>query len=400
MGDIGMAAFSVFFMQSPSFLAHQRPFGEGHGRSNCASLSGIAKIPSGNQIRDMLDPASPALLHPVFAETAGQLRRIDGGLDVFRRLGVRVLIALGGTEYHCFRNIHCSHCSARARGKSGREYYHSMLAATLVAPGHDKVIPLEPEFIVPQDGAEKQDCENMAAKRWLATHGQRYAALDPVYLGDDLFSRQPLCQAVLDTGGHFLFVCKPSSHPLIQEYLTGAGLPVLEQAVKRGKQRFVHRYRWLHDVPLRDGRDALRVNWFEIEIINARGEITYRNSFVTDLPVGPDNVVELAACGRARWKIENETFNVLKNKGYNLEHGFGHGKQNLSALLVSLNLLAFAIHTICDIGDELWRAARAKLGPRYNFFSKLAAITTYLIFPSWDDLLLTLAFAKPPPIPP
>ena len=77
------------------------------------------------------------------------------------------------------------------------EYYHSMLAATLVAPGHDKVIPLEPEFINPQDGAEKQDCENMAAKRWLATHAQCYAELDPVYLGDDLFSRQPLCQAVL-----------------------------------------------------------------------------------------------------------------------------------------------------------------------------------------------------------
>jgi hypothetical protein len=89
----------------------------------------------------------------------------------------------------------------------------------------DKVIPLEPEFIVPQDGAEKQDCENMAAKRWLATHGQRYQALDPIYLGDDLFSRQPLCQAVLDIGGHFLFVCKPSSHPLIQEYLIGADLP-------------------------------------------------------------------------------------------------------------------------------------------------------------------------------
>jgi len=142
------------------------------------------------------------------------------------------------------------------------------------------------------------------------------------------------------------------------------------------------------------------VNWFEIEIINANGETTYRNSFVTDLPVGLDHVVELAACGRARWKIENETFNVLKNKGYNLEHSFGHGKKNLAAILVSLNLLAFAVHTICDIGDELWRAARAKLGPRYNFFSKLAAITTFLIFPSWDDLLLTLAFAKPPPIPP
>jgi hypothetical protein len=400
MADVGMAAFSVFFMQSPSFLSHQRYFEAGHGRSNCTSLFGITKIPSDNHIRDLLDPASPALLLPVFAATVGHLEGIGGGLDMFRRLGGHVLIALDGTEYHCSRKIHCQHCSTRARGQSGTEYYHAMLAATLVAPGHDKVVPLEPEFIVPQDGAEKQDCENRAAKRWLSAHSQRYAPLDPVYLGDDLFSRQPLCQAVLDAGGHFIFVCKPSSHPLIQEYLTGAEVAVLEQTVRRGKQRFTHRYRWLRDVPLRDGRDALTVNWFEIEIINARGETTYRNSFVTDLPVGADNVVELAACGRARWKIENETFNVLKNKGYNLEHSFGHGKNNLAAILVSLNLLAFAMHTVCDIGDELWRNARAKLGPRYNFFHKLAAITTYLIFPSWDDLLLTLAFAKPPPVPP
>jgi hypothetical protein len=187
----------------------------GAGRSNCAGLFGIAKIPCDNHIRDMLDPASPVLLRPVFAETVDQLQRIDGGLDVFRRLGGRVLIALDGTRCHCSRKIPCQHCLTRIRGNGGTEYYHAMLAATLVAPGHDRVVPLEPEFIVLQDRAEKQDCENMAAKHWLATYGQRYAALDAVYLGDDLFSRQPLCQAVLDAGGHFIFVCKPSSHPLI-----------------------------------------------------------------------------------------------------------------------------------------------------------------------------------------
>jgi len=400
MGDIGMAAFSVFFMQSPSFLAHQRQFEAGHGRSNCTSLFGIAKIPSDNHIRAMLDPADPALLHPAFAENIDRLQRTSGGLDVFRRLGGRLLIALDGTEYHCSKKIRCPTCSTRLRGKGETEYYHAMLAATLVAPGHDKVVPLEPMFIVPQDGAEKQDCENMAAKRWLALHGPRYAALGAVYLGDDLFSRQPLCQAVKDAGGHFIFVCKPASHPLIQEYLTGVDVPTLEQPVKRGRQRFIHRYRWLNDVPLRDGRDAMTVNWFEIEIVNPNGEVTYRNSFVTDLPLGRDSVAELATCGRARWKIENETFNVMKTKGYNLEHSFGHGKQNLASVLVSLNLLAFAMHTVCDIADELWLAARAALGPRYNFFSKLAAITVYLIFDSWHDLLLTLAFKKPPPVPP
>ena len=462
MADIGMGAFSAFFMQSPSFLAHQRQLAEGYGRSNLESLFGITRIPTDNYIREMLDPASPDLLHPVFDEVAAQLQHLEGGLDTFRRLGNHVLIALDGTEYHCSEKIHCPDCSTRTHGKeeaekvesteepektektekaadtvmnndnanvtdantktktntktnkkgarknskNGKkntertEYFHSMLAATIVAPGHDKVIPLVPEFMTPQDGALKQDCENRAAKRWLASHGQSYADLNPVYLGDDLFSRQPLCEAVLAAGGHFLFVCKPSSHPLIQEYVTGIDLPRVENKVRRGKTHVIHRYRWLNDVPLRDGKDALLVNWLEIEIVNPDGKVTYRNSFITDLPVGPNNVADLAACGRARWKIENETFNVLKTKGYNLEHNFGHGKQNLASILVLLNLLAFAFHTLCDIGDELWRAARAKQGPRYNFFAKLAGITAFLIFSSWRELLLTIAFAQPPPLPP
>src|SRR6267142_1242739 len=223
MRDIGMAAFSVFFMQSPSFLAHQRRLEHGHGRSNCASLFEITRIPSDNHIRDMLDAAA--------------LEGMTGGLESFRRLGDHVLIALDGTEYFCSKTIHCQHCSTRLRGKDGKEYFHAMLGVALVAPGHDKVIPLEAEFIAPQDGAEKQDCENAAAKRWLASHGPRYARLNPIYLGDDLFSRQPLCEAVRQLGGHFIFVCKPSSHPLIAEYTTGIDLATHQDIVKRGKKQ-------------------------------------------------------------------------------------------------------------------------------------------------------------------
>src|SRR5262249_7208054 len=149
--------------------------------------------------------------------------------------------------------IHCPNCSTRLRGKAGKEYFHAMLGATLVAPGHDKVVPLQPEFIVPQDGAEKQDCEN-AAKRWLDAHAAGYARLNPIYLGDDLFSRQPQCEAVLAAGSHFIFVCKPSSHPLIAEYLAGIELATRQDRVKRGKTHDIFRYRWLNDVPLRGGR--------------------------------------------------------------------------------------------------------------------------------------------------
>lgn len=396
MADFGMAAFASFFMQSPSFLAHQRRIEQGHGRSNCQSLFGMTRIPKDNQIRKMLDPASPALLFQVFRAIRSRLQQSAGLFEAFQRLGGHVLIALDGTEYFCSDNLHCENCSTRQRKNGKTEYFHAMLAATLVAPGHDKVIPLEPEFIVPQDGADKQDCENRAAKRWLAAHGPDYASLKPIYLGDDLFSRQPLCEAVQAVGGNFIFTCKPSSHPLIEEYIAGAELPSHEVTVKRGKSRVVQRYRWLCDVPLRDGKNANHVNWFEIEIADAAGKVTYRNSFVTDLSVDASNVAELSDCGRARWKIENETFNALKTKGYNLEHNFGHGKQNLSAVLATLNLLAFAMHTICDMTVELWRLARQKLGSRSQFFSMIAAATTLLFFPSWDECLQTIAFVSPP----
>ncbi len=399
MADIGLSAFSLFFLQSPSFLAHQRRLEEGQGRSNCQTLFGLERIPSDNHIRSMLDPARPAHFHPVFATVLAELEGA-GGLGAFRRLDGHVLIALDGTEYHCSNKVHCPNCSTRKRGKDKVEYFHAMVAATMVAPDHTRVVPLEPEFIVPQDGHEKQDCESRAVRRWLEAHGPRHARLKPVYLGDDLLSRQPICEAVLAVGGHFLFVCKPSSHPTIEQYLTGIKVPTLTRRVKRGRAVVEHRYRWLCDVPLRGDADALTANWLMIEIVDAAGDVTYRNSFITDLPVGPDSVIELAACGRARWKIENESFNVLKTSGYNLEHNFGHGKNNLSAVFVTLNLLAFACHTVCDLTEDIWRRAMEKMGARVRFFENLRAITNFLVFPTWDDLLSTLAFARPPPTAP
>ena len=152
-------------------------------------------------------------------------------------------------------------------------------------------------------------------------------------------------------------------------------------------------------LPIRDGKDALEVNWLEITIRDSNGKVTYRNSFITDLPVNADNVEDLAAAGRARWKIENETFNTLKTKGYHLEHNFGHGKNNLSAVLVTLNLIAFAIHLAAQLAYKTWKAAIEVAGSRVRFFNNLRALTAYLLFPSWDSLLKTLAFQVAPPLP-
>ena len=278
------------------------------------------------------------------------------------------------------------------------DYFHTVLAACIVKPGKNWVLPLRPEFVEPQEGYDKQDCESRALRRWLESNAARYSRLDPIYLGDDIYSKQPVCEAVRAVGAHFLFVCKPDSHKTTYEYLVGVEVPSLSKSVKRGKKRFTYTWRWMPGVPIRDGKDALEVDWLEIVIRDSNGKITYRNSFITDLSVNADNVEDLAA-GRARWKIENETFNTLKTKGYNLEHNFGHGKNNLSAVLATLNLIAFAIHLAAELADITWKAAIEAAGARVRFFGNLRALTAYLLFPSSDSLLETLAFRAPPPLP-
>jgi hypothetical protein len=220
MADIGLSAFSVFFMSSPSFLGHQRVLMEGHARSNCQTLFGMTAIPSDAYIRLMLDGAEPAAFDPLFFKTI----ETDGVLGPFQRLDGCILIALDGTEHFCSRKIHCPRCSTRRRADGGTEYFHAFLAASIVAPGHKPILPLPPEFLAPRDGAEKQDCERTAAKRWLARQGPMLARHRPVFLGDDLFACQPIAAAIQQAGGNFILTCKPFSHQTIAEYLDGVTL--------------------------------------------------------------------------------------------------------------------------------------------------------------------------------
>jgi len=114
----------------------------------------------------------------------------------------------------------------------------------------------------------------------------------------------------------------------VEEYITGVALESHTERVKHGRTWVTHRFRWISGVPLRDSKDALAVNWLEVEITDATGKLTYRNSFITDLAVDRNNAAERAAGGRARWKIENGSFNVMKTQGYNLEHSFGHARSH------------------------------------------------------------------------
>ena len=207
----------------------------------------------------MLDPVHPSHLQPAFDQSLDMLRRHDG-LRAFQRLGGRVLIALDGTEYFCSQKLGCPQCLTRRRVSGKTENYHAMLAATVVAPGHAMALPMMPEFIAPQDGAEKQDCERTAAKRWLTAHAKRLVDLRPIYLGDDLFACQPVAEAITAAGGDFLLTAKPASHKALYDFMQGATLDKHTATQKANGKRLTYRFRWFAGAPLRNGRDTMLVN--------------------------------------------------------------------------------------------------------------------------------------------
>ena len=220
-----------------------------------------------------------------------------------------------------------------------------------------------------------------------------------VVSGDDLYCRQPTCEAVLAQGCDFIFVCKPGSHKTLYDYLALSPIQEVTLLQGQGKKQRILCYRFANALPLRDGPDALTVNWCEIVERDAKGKTLYHNTFATNDRSGPasnlhlslQTVVRVATWGRARWKIENEGNNVLKTKGYNFEHNFGHGKRHLSTMLLSLMLLAFLFHTLFDLLDKRYQAIRTRLGPRSTFFGDLRTLTRFHLFDSWSQLLLFMA---------
>ena len=251
---------------------------------------------------------------------------------------------------------------------------------------------MPPEYIMPQDGHAKQDCERAAGTRWLAKHAARVAPHGVTFLGDDLSSNQPFCALVLHNRCHCILTCKPDSPPKFSERLalgqaTGG---MAEREGRRWNGRFteVTLVRSINDVLLRGGADALAVHWFAITVVKATtGEQLYHHSCLSKHRLTADNVMPVAQASRGRWKIENENNTVLKTKGYHLEHNLGHGQQSLAAVMLSLTLLAFLCHTVLEWSDDKYAWLRQVLARRQTFFNDIQAFMRYMVFDRWDHLI-------------
>jgi hypothetical protein len=389
--DAGLGAFSVFYLQAPSFLSWQQDMERKRGKNNARNLFGIKQIPSDEQIKNLLDPVEEQDIGKVIWQIYHALD-VRGQLQKYEGVNGTRTVSLDGTQHHSSQKVHCEQCRVTIRGEKAY-YEHQVLMAVLSAPGQKHVVCLEPEFITPQDGHAKQDCEQAAIKRWVQAHAEEFAPRSVTILTDDLHCHQPTCELFRKHQMYFILTCKEDSHTTLYEEL--ALLARVEGAIGtktvskwNGRHREQWIYRWAESLPLRRGKDALLVNWCELTVINeSTGERMYYNAWATNHKVNGHTVVAIAAAGRSRWKVENEGINILKNHGYNFKHNYGHGKQNLANVLLNLLLLAFLFHTVLHLGCEMYQAVRRELGARRNFFYDLRALTRYILFDSWLQLL-------------
>jgi hypothetical protein len=364
-----MSAFALFSLKSPSLLAFDKHRVEG----NLGTIYAIDHVPCDTQMREILDPVSPESVRPLFKSVFGQLQR-GKALESMRFLDDFYLLALDGTEYFSSKTIHCASCLHKVHRNGSITYYHQMLGAALVHPDQRTVIPLMPEPIVKQDDTAKNDCERNAAKRFIAKLRRDHPHLKFIVTEDSLSSNAPHIETLQVHGLHYILGVKDGDHTHLFEQIQAAeqaGRVISYERHDRAA-RVVHRFRFVNDVALNTSHRDVRVNFIEYWEVGERKVQHF--SWVTDLRVSPRNVYHLMRGGRARWKIENETFNTLKNQGYHFEHNYGHGIKNLSVVFATVMMLAFLVDQTQQLCCALFQAVWAKLGSKRLLWERMRAL--------------------------
>ena len=401
--DVLKSAFCIFLFQFPSMLNFQKAMKMNDGRreKNLTRILGSRETPSSTQITTLLDGIDPYQFGDVFNENLKTADAAHGVLASYEVLDGEILHAVDGVQYYSSKRIHCKHCLHKTtENKKTKEdvttYSHGLLAVTIVKHGDTVILPRMGEAIRNEDGNKKQDCEIKAFIRYLSKHADECKRLKAIFLGDDLFSNYPICKAILDIECGFIFTCKEKSHPSLTETVKNSILNKKTRRERKGRHDLVYRYWWLNGVDIRDDKETLKVNYVHLEVENEKTkEIVYKNSWVTNKTVHENNVVQITNCARARWKIENEHNNVLKNHGYNFEHNFGHCQEHASDMYCLLILLAFLYHGILMLVEEAWQKAWVVAGRRTEFFSFLRAALHMGIHRNWDRYLLFVIAEEP-----
>lgn len=386
--DALMSGFAMFCLKDPSLLAFEKRRQD--EPDSLHEVFSISRIPSDSQMRSILDSLSTRELRRPFKSIFAQLQR-GKVLEKMTWLNDQYLLALDGTGVYSSEKMGSDYCLRKRKRNGKEEYYQQMFAGAFVHPECTEVIPTCPEMIVKQDGSNKNDCERNAAKRYLADFRREHPHLKTIVIEDSIASNGPHIRELEKYDLRYILGAKPKDH----EYL----YQLVDEAVESGEvtefhladpdnAKVQHCFRYLNDVPLnKSNEESLRVNFLEYWEADNEGNIKNRFSWVTDLPISRDNAYEIMRAGRARWRIENETFNTLKNQGYNLEHNYGLGQKHLSAVFAHLMMLAFLVDQAQQLCCSLFQAARVNCGSMRSLWERIRGYFHSFVAPSMEAIL-------------
>ena len=387
--DCLMSALAVFGLKYPSLLQFDESCETDIVKYNLQTLYHVAKAPDDTNMRQRLDQVDPRSIRPAFTAIFSLIQR-GKVLEDYKFLGDYLLIPCDGTGMFSSDSVHCDNCCEKHHKDGKVTYYHQMLGAVVVHPDQQEVFPLCPEPISKPDGSSKNDCEQNAMKRFLEDFKKEHPKLKVIFTEDALSAKGPYLKRMQEIGAHFIVNVNPTGNPSLFAWLKGVELQKKTVTTKTETIELS----FYNGVPINDSNHDVQVNFIDCVVKNKKGKMIGHFSWVTDIKVTLENVYELSRGGRARWKIENETFNTLKNQGYQFEHNFGHGYNHLSHVFGLLMFLAFLIDQVQQRCCGLFRSALAKMKRKIRFWSRLRSVFLEFYIDSWADIFNWIAGGK------
>ena len=398
--DCIMSGLAVFTFKFPSLLkfdeARQK---QDWARNNLTQLFQIKAAPCDTQMRTRLDEIPPKVLRPAFRKIFTLLQR-GKVLEHYLFLEKYYLISGDGTGVFSSHKVHCQNCCVKEHKDGSKTYYHQIFGAALVHPDQQVVFPLAPEPILKQDGTEKNDCERNSSKRFIADFRREHPHLPVIFVEDGLASNAPHINELSKNNIRYILGCKEGDHTYLMEWINGIDkedAPIITKI----NEGITHEYQYFKKVPLNGSEKAPEVTvirYWETKKKTKKGEEKKTKwMWVTDLAVTDQNIREIVRGARARHHIENQTFNTLKNQGYEFEHNFGHGKKYLNHVFSLLMMLSFLIDQCLQRLNKRFQAAFEKCkGKKFLWERMLHGLYVYEFIPNFETLYE--AIIRPPPV--
>ena len=389
ISDVMLSGIACMYFQCPSLLDFQRRMEVNGHKNNLRSMFSVSDIPTDTGMRAIIDEVDTEVaFRGIFKEYYQRLQR-GKHLEEYQTLPGKYLLNIDGTQYFQSNKIKCKKCLER--GKKGKEYNcHQVLQAAIVKAGLKQVIPVMPEEICTQDGDNKEDCEINAFKRFIDKFAKDHNKLGMIVNGDALYASMPVIKKIQEHNANYIFKVKPASHKTLMKNIAK---DVKERVVVKSLRSNELIIEWVNKVTLFSSYEE-KVNYIEAwEIVPQKDGSTksqYYGKWITDIEITKNNAKIILDAARARWKIENECFNTLKNHGYEIEHNYGHGEKNLSFNFYAFTLLAFFMHQIHQLTDNVFKKVRSLYGRATSFWGDLRAYMNKFYWEGLEELWVWL----------